>query len=299
MKAIKIIIVAVLAAALGFGIYIIIKPREVVSDDDERGRNIVIPDGCDLEWDQQYIDSVYKSIPNGQFQTLKKRRSEMTANYNSVMTDSPQKCKETVDLILRNRYQSRFIAMANSEFEGKSWPHYSDIRNMNKGLLSELSQGSSDLKRIEKICNEYGQVAYYNSKVRSQSQQRPSSISDHWNFSNTKDLINSTPLASEPVDHTAQYEASRLGHVKSLLYGAHVAFLNKLVELARQEIKDNNTESHYNSVFDTVTKEIEKFKTIAESLYGKSYSSVNSTAESLTKEMKSYESLVNEQKGVV
>lgn len=290
MKAIKIIIVAVLVAALGVGIYKFIEP---VPGPDPDPNPIVIPDGCDLEWDQQYIDSVYRSIPNGQFQTLKRRRSEMTANYNKVMERSPQKCKETVDLILRNRYQSRFIVMANSEFDGKNWPHYSDIRDMNKGLLSELSQGSSDLKKIEKVCNEYGQVVNYNSKVRSQSYQRPSSISDHWNLSNTKNLINSTPSASAPVDHTTQYESSRQGNVKDILYKGHVAFLEKLVELARLQIMDEKTESNYNRVFDTVTREIDQFKTNSESLYSKGYSSVNGTAERLTNLMKSYERLLN------
>ena len=295
MKAIKITIVAVLVAALGFGIYNIINPGEIPGKDDgEEGDSLVIPEGCDLDWDQQYIDSVYKSIPNGQFQTLKKRRAEMTANYNNVMKDLPDKCKETVKLILRNRYLSRFIAMANREFEGSNWPHYSDIRDMNKGLMDERSQESSeDLKKIEKICNEYSQVANYNSKVKSQSGQRPSSVSDHWNFSNTRTLINSTPSASAPVDHTAQYEASRQGSVKSSLYDGHVAFLTKLVALARQDIMNNNTEPNYNRVFDIVTNEIERFKTNAESLYSKGYSSVNGTAERLTKEIKSYESLLN------
>ena len=294
MKTIKLIIVAVLVAALGFGIFYIINPGKIpVIDDGEKGDSIVIPDGCDLEWDQQYIDSVYKTIHNGQFQILKRRRDEMTANYNNVMKDSPQKCKETVDLILRNRYQSRFIVMANSEFDGKNWPHYSDIRDMNKGLLSELSQGSSDLKKIEKVCNEYGQVVNYNSKVRRQSYQRPSSISDHWNISNTKNLINSTPSASAPVDHTVQYETSRQGNVKDLLYKGHVSFLEKLVELARLQIMDERTESNYNRIFDTVTREIDQFKTNSESLYSKRYSSVNGTAERLTNLMKSYERLLN------
>lgn len=289
MKTIKLIIVAVIIAALGFGAYFIIFPKPPVqgSGPDE---TIVIPDGCDLEWDQQYIDSVYKAIPNGQFQTLKKRRNEMTANYNNVMMDSL--CKATVMLILRNRYQSRFIAMANSEFEGRTWPHYSDIRDMNKGLLTELSQGSSELKKIERICNVFGQVAYYNSKVRKQCNQRPSAITDNWDFSNTRNLINSTPLASAPVDHTTQYETSRQGKVKSSLYDGHVAFLESLVLLARSEIEKDSTESNYNRVFDTVAKEIEKFKDNAGSLYSKSYSSVNNTAERLIKEIKSYESLL-------
>lgn len=293
MKAFKITIVVVLVAAMGFGLYRIIKP---IIDPDPKpnpDEELVIPDGCDLEWDQMYIDSVYKAIPDGQFQVLKQRREEMTANYNNIMAGSPKRCKETVDLFLRNRYQSRFIQMAENEFRGEYWPHYNVIRDMNLALLKELSQGSEYLKKIKVICEEYGKVAYYNSRVKKQSGQRPGRITDHWNLVNAQDLIRNPPSASDPVDHTAQYESSRSGKVKDILYNGHVAFLKALLVLAREEIQSNPTESNYNNVFDTVAKEIEKFKSNAASVYGKGYGTVNNIAESLINQLKSYEVILN------
>ena len=291
MKAFKITIVVVLMAAMGFGLYQVINPSD--KDIPESSTEIVIPDGCDLEWDQMYIDSVYKAIPNGQFHVLKQRREEMTANYNNVMAGSPKRCKETVDLFLRNRYQSRFIQMTENEFRGKSWPNYQVIRDMNLALLRELSQGSEDLKKIKAICEEYGTVASYNSRVKSQSYQRPKRLNDHWNLTNAQNLIGNPPSASAPVDHTVQYESSRPGKVKGLLYDGHVAFLNALLELAREEILSNPTVSNYNNVFDTVAIEIDKFKRNAASLYGKGHGTVNSIADSLITRLKSYENLLN------
>ena len=72
-----------------------------------------------------------------------------------------------------------------------------------------------------------------------------------------------------------------------------MSFLEKLVELARQQIMDERTESNYNRIFDTVTREIDQFKTNSESLYSKGHSSVNSTAERLINLIKSYERLLN------
>ena len=267
MKALKITIVAVLVAALGFGLYKIIANHIDKPDDGK----IIIPEGCDLEWDQNYIDSAYSAIPYGQFKTLKQRRQEMQGNYDRKMSDYPPQCQATVELILRNRYQSRFIQMADHEFEGSDWPNYSDIRDMNAALLKELSQGSNDLKRIESVCKEYGQVLYYNSLVKKQCSQRPTTVSDHWDFSNTRNLLGRTPTTSARVDHTTQYSLSRLDNVKDRLYNGHVAFLDALVNLAESEIDKNPTRSNYNRVSDIVAKEIEKFDKDAASLYSKNY----------------------------
>lgn len=296
MKAIKFTIVAVLVAALGFGLYIIIDPFN--KDDSESGSEIVIPEGCDLEWAQQYIDSVYHTIPNGQFQTLKNRRGEMQGNFNNMMTGTPKKCQETVGLMLRNRYQSRFIQMANSEFAEKNWPHYSDIRDMNKTLLAELSQGSQDLKKIESICKEYDQVVYYNNRVKNQSYQCPSTLYDHWNLSYVKNLISNTPSASTPVDHTIQYESSKSENVKKVLYNGHVSFLEEMVDLTQTQIMDNPTKSNYNQVCEIVSREIEQFKNNAASIYSKDYSTVEKKAEQLNKRMDDYEKLLNDERQI-
>lgn len=291
MKSIKITIVAVLVAALGFGVFKIISNRPVPVSDPY----IKIPEGCDLDWAQEYIDSVYRAIPNGQFNTLKKRREEMQGSFAKMMSDSPKKCKETVELILRNRYQSRFIQMVNDEFDDTHWPHYYDICDMNKSLLTELSQGSAELKKIESVCKEYGTVINYNNRVKMQYVQRPTSINDHWDFPNTRSLIGSTPTASAPVDHTAQYASSRKSNVKNQLYNGHVAFLEALVNLAQNEIIKNKTKSRYNQVCEIVTKEIELFRKEADSLYGKEYGTVKNKAEQLNNKLDEYEKIIDNQ----
>ena len=290
MKALKITIVAVLVAALGFGVFKILSN----GNETDTGIGIEIPEGCDLDWAQEYIDSAYRVIPNGQFKTLKKRREEMQGNFARMMSDSPKKCQETVELILRNRYQSRFIQMANYEFDDTNWPHYFDIRDMNKALLTELSQGSKELKKIESVCKEYGIVINYNSRVKKQYDQRPTSINDHWDVANTRSIIGSTPTASSPVDHTTQYATSRKSNVKSRLYNGHVAFLEALVSLAQTEIIKNKTKSHYNQVCEIVTKEIELFRNNANTLYDKDYSTVKNKAEQLNKKLDKLETIVDE-----
>lgn len=290
MKAIKITIVAVLLAALGFGVYKIIANGNNPTPVED---SIVIPDGCDLDWAQQYIDSSYRAIPYGQFKTLKKRREEMKGNFNSMMSESPKKCQETVDLMLRNRYQSRFVQMVNNEFEDVFWPHYSEIRDMNKALLNELSQGSAELKKIDSICKEYDKIAYYNKRVKDQCDQRPSALNDHWDFSSARNLIGDTPTASAPVDHTNQYESSRPSNVKSRLYNGHIAFLESLLSLAKSDIITNSTRSNYDRVCDIVSKEVEQFKNNAASLYDKEYTSVKNKAEQLNKQLDGFEKIID------
>lgn len=280
MKAIKIIIVTVLVAALGFGLYCIIDSFH--EDSDESGKSdIEIPEECDLDWAQQYIDSVYRTISNGQFRTLMNRRSEMKNQFDGMMTGTPKKCQETVDLILRNRYQSRFVQMVNNEFAAKDWPHYSDIKEINSALLTELSHGSPELEEIDKVCKEYGRIVSFNGQVIKQSKQRPSTLRDHWDYNNTSNLINNVPSASSPVNHTTQYESSRIDNVKSKLYNGHVAFLEEMVKMAKNEIQNNPTKDHYNRVCEIVSKEIEQFKNKA-SVYSRS-NSAESKANDLNK----------------
>lgn len=295
MKAIKIAIVTVLVAALGFGLYSIIDPFHEESDESSKG-DIEIPEECDLDWAQQYIDSVYRTISNGQFQILKNRRGEMKSQFNNMMTGTPKKCQETVNLILRNRYQARFVQLSKNEFAGKEWPHYSDIKEMNMALLNELSRGSSELKEIESVCNEYGKIVSYNYRVKAQSNQRPSTLYDHWNFTNTKDLIDKAPSASSPVDHTTQYDLSKTESVKSILYKGNVSFLEALVRKANTEIGNNPTKKYYDQVCEIVTKEIEEFKNKASSIYGRASSS-ESKARELNNELDGFEKLIkNEQR---
>lgn len=288
MKTFKILIVAVVIAALGFGTYKIFAPSPVPPNPNGK---IVIPEECDLDWAQDYIDSAYRIIPNGQFLTLKHRRGEMKKQFDETMSGTPKKCRETIDLILRNRYQSRFIQMADTEFAAKDWPNYSDIKDINSALLTELSHGSSDLERIDKVCKEYGRIISYNAQVIKQSKQRPSTLWDHWDHNKTSNLINNVPSASSPVNHTTQYESSRIDNVKSKLYNGHVAFLDEMVKMAKNEIQNNPTKDYYNRACEIVSKEIEQFKNKA-SVYSRS-NSAESKANDLNKLLDGYEKDLN------
>ena len=273
MKTVKIIIVAVLVAALGFGVYKIIDSgkKDTPTETDE----IIIPEGCDVEWQTGYIEKEFEKIPNGEFKILKQRRVEMQGVLDDQMADAQKKCKETVDLILRNRYQLRFISMANSEFEANQWPHYTDIKEMNNSLLAELSQGSTELKKIETICNEYDKVLSYYKRVMGQSRQRAKSINDQWNLSNTRNLImGGRPSASAPVNHTDTYNNSALDKVKDTLFKGHVKFLESLKQVAENDISQNHTKSNYYEVDNKYSLELEIFKNNAASLYGVSNSKV-------------------------
>lgn len=275
MKIVKIVIVAVLVAALGFGVYKIIDSGKKGKMEETGG--IIIPEGCDVDWQTDYIEKEFKKIPNGEFKMLKQRRQEMQGVLDKQSTGMPKKCKETVDLILRNRYQLRFISMTNCEFEGSKWPHYADIKGIDKELLTELSQGSTELKKIETVCNEYDNVLSYNKRVNGQCSQRANSIDAKWNLANTRTLIGGRPSVSAPVNHTDAYKNSAPEKVKNRLFEGHVNFLKSLKQVAENII----TSSNYYEVYNKYSLEFEKFKNNAVSVYGVSYSRVREKTEQL------------------
>ena len=288
MKTVKIILVTVFVAALIFGAYKIFSQS---SDGDGGGVIKRLPPGW--EWVEHYIDSTYCSIPNGNFKFLSQRRKEMTDNLEDMMADAPTKTRETVNLILRNRYQTRFIQMANFEFAKKTWPHYADMLSISSTLLVELSQGSQDLVKIKNDCSKYKEVVIYNSNVKKQCEQSPANWKDRWNYDNTKHLLGSTPTANAPVNHTDPYDLSRPEKVKKRLYEGHTAFLNALVDCAHDEIENNPTPRHYNDVFDSVSKEIDLFEEKASSLYARDGKSLSVR---LLNQLKEYEKLVSDEK---
>ena len=291
MKALKIIIVAVFIAAFGVGIYFIIPHKNSQGTDviDEQ----TIKD-CDLEFDRNYIEKEYKAIPDGEFKKLLERRKEMEGNYRNIMADRPEQCRKTVNLILRNRYLDRFVAMATKEFEGADWPHFKQIREMNSQLMKELTDNNKDLSNIKATCDKYSEVASFNGRVSGQSNQRASAVTSKWNFNNTRSLINSIPSATAPVDHTTAYAKTRSSEVKSRLYSGHVEFLKSLVRNARESIVNNPTESQWEYAVDMVSQEIELFKDKANSLYGKSYSNIYDVTNKLNTELTNLKSLTNQ-----
>lgn len=294
MKTIKIILVAALLAALGFGIYKMVEGREPNGESAKCDTCIEFPKECNSDWAKEYIVDEYGKVPDGEFNLLKQRREEMQYNFKSMMADKPKKCQETVELYLCNRYQSRFVQMAENEFKGITWPHYETIKRMNAALFDELKGGSEALKKNKAVCDAYDKVLNYNAQVRNQCKQRPSSVNSKWNFEETKSIIDNTPSASEPVSHTTQYESSRQGNVKTLMYNGHVAFLDSLVNLARKEITGKPTKEHCDKVYDIVSKEVDQFKQKADKLYNKNYDDILKKYNKLVGILDTFDRLVKE-----
>lgn len=272
MKAIKIIIVAVIVAALGFGVYKIVhnKPKDPTGSG-----GIEFPEGCSV--DSSYIKSQFGIIKDTEFDELKQRYQQLYDLYSNEYRNEPE-CLYPIIFTLRKHYLTRFVTMADKEFEGKKWPHYSSIKNMNADLTKELSNNNENLQRIDRICKEYSKVWSHNNLVDTQCGKRPKSVLDKWDINNTQTLINKDrPSASEPVKHTTQYEDTEKSKIKNRLYEGHIAFLDALVDLLEKTI-DNNTikQTWIDSYREPVAKEIEAFEKNSNTLYGKDPSSEKS-----------------------
>ena len=308
MKTIKILTVVAMVAALGFGVYKVFKGDTPTESITGTGQIITDPSSdCNLDWKQQYIDSVYRAVPDRNFKALQERRAEMQDSFDSVMSGSSEICIKNVKQMLSNGYQSRLIEMAHSEFDDADWPNCSKIKTMSSELLSELRNDIDELRQIDsawspntaaldsiiEICDEYQKVVNYNASVGRQSSQTPGSFRSSWDFYNTKYLINNTPMASDPVTHTTKYAFSRRNDVIKRLYRGHVGFLNQLVRLAGREIQHNPTRDCYNNVREVVSKEIQKFEDSAGGLYG-SYGAFRQEAKELYRKLDDYKKYIKD-----
>lgn len=288
MKIIKIIIVAIIVAALGFAIYEIVKPSEGLDSGE-----IEIPDGCDpavMHEKNKYIDSVFSCVPFDRFDSLQASRHRLEKTYNDIMKYEDQKCQETVQLMILNAQKKRFEEMAEHEFADAKWPHWQTIKKMNDALLADYKQYKSsfnennlsaieeNLNKIKATCDEYGIVLSYYNRVIGQSKKRANTMDDRWNYDYTRQLIGSRPSASAPVNHTDAYNNSNPDNVKRLLYDGNVAFLKSLKQLAENKVNENCDRNQYFIVYDKVSQEVEKFRNSAISLYNKNYSTVRSKA---------------------
>lgn len=294
MKTIKIILVVALSAALGFGIYKMVEGRAPNGESAKCDTCIEFPKECNSDWAKKYIVEEYDKVPDGEFNMLKKRREEMQYYFKDMMKEKPAECQKVVDLYLCNRFQSRFVKMTENEFKEATWPHYETIKRMNVSLLDELKGGSEALKKNKTICDEYDRVVNYNYRVNAQCNQRPSSVNAKWNYETTEKLINNTPLTSEPVSHTDQYESSRQGNVRTRLYNGNVAFLDSLINLASKEIIGNPKKKFCDDVSNSVSKEVERFKKEADELYSKNYSDILKKYNQLIAILNTFDRLVKE-----
>lgn len=297
MKTLKIIIVAVIVAALGFGIYMIVKNKPETPEKVE----IDIPEGCEgvVSSAQQLIDTRFNSVKDGEFDKLKSTPEDLQTFF--VGQNIKSECMTSLNVIIRNRYLLRFIAMAKIEFSGKSWSNWEKIESMNKEFLKEETN-NSDLKNFKKYCEEYRSISNYYYKVygnkSGQSNQRPSSISDRWDYNNAQSLINNAdPEAKKPVSSTTRYEKTRKNEVKKNLHEGHVAFIDALLEKGKENLKKNPTEENYRKIvnsLDDESSETYQYKNKAAVLYGVSSSEVNSNYNRWSNQLSTFHKIVED-----
>lgn len=278
MKTVKLIIVAVIIAALGYGIYRIVEKSEPTPNPP----GFEVPEGCDLESTQNYVEFELSKIKDTDFDGLKKRYEELGALLKKEMDDAPQ-CLAVVTLNLRGVYLKRFVQMSDKEFSAAKWPNYLSIDRMNKSLKEELSKENADLNRIENTLNEYKKVLSYNERVKRQSAQRPKTIKSEWNYKNTKSIIDERrPDVNEAVNHTDEYKNTDKNNVKTRIYKGHVRFLESLVVLLENGINDDVVSEEWkNNDRELVAKEIELFAQRARDYYDASNTDVQSVSERL------------------
>lgn len=285
MKAVKIIIVAVIVAALGFGIYKLTEKLFFPNVEPV----IEVPDGCDLKSETNYVQMELGKIKDDDFKGLETRYVQLSELYKHELGDAPQ-CLAVVTMSLRSSYIERFVQMADKEFAKDRWSHNKVIGELNKRIKTEVSEENAKLLRIENILKEFNKVLYFNSSVNTQCRQLPKSIKDKWNISNARNIIyEKRPSVNEPVRHTAQYLDTDINVVKQKLYNGHVAFLESLVELLGTTINDRVVmEEWENNDREAVAKEIERFTNNAAELYGRSTSDVNSVEKRLNVKLELY-----------
>lgn len=300
MKTLKIIIVAVIVAALGIGIFKIVQNKPETPEIEE----LAIPEECEgvVALAKQLIETRFNAVKDGEFNKLKSIPEDLQSFF--VGQNVASECMTSVNVIMRNRYLVRFIAMAKSEFAKKSWNwnNFESIESMNKEFLNE-EKDNADLKEFKRICEEYRAIAVYNAKVYGgtktvgQCQKRPTSINDRWDYANTQKLIDDQPSANEPVKHTTLYEKTRKASVRGSLHDGHVAFIDVLVEKARENIQKNPTEENYRNVINVVSdssSEITLYQNKAKSMYGVSTSVVNGNVERWNGLLTSFQKLITQ-----
>lgn len=262
MKTIKIILVAVILAAVGFVTYLLIKsgPDGPIIPEDS------IPEGCKYIGEHYaYVDSVFNAIPYGDFRKLDNTNKSLKTEYDGLMADAMNDCRDAMQIHIHGDYRNRFVEMADKEFEGEVWKNFDIVSKTNASMLKEDPE-SPRLQRISRICKEYDRVRAFMGRLRSQCGQSPSSINSEWNVNNTRDIISSIPSASDPVSHTAKYTEAR--RAKEKLYNAHVSFLEDLIDLTKDEIPENASKADKINAFKHANHELDEFGKLG-SLYGR------------------------------
>lgn len=277
MKTIKITLVAVIVAAIGVAAYFLMKPGPTPPS--ESGPQM--PEGCDVKFAYDYVESNFTDVPMEDFCALKQRRMHMQDLFKNEMKDFAKQCQDNVQLKLLYEYQNRFLQMTNKEFEEKVWRHFDAIDEMTTSLLKEMQQGSTALKDVEKTCMSYKKLRAFNARVKRQSSQIPTSLSSTWNLGEANQIISSVPTFAAPVSHTALYADTRVEKVKKRLYEGHVAFLDSLFAMAYRSIPEVPTQSQWINAYQGPTAQLELFQQNAAKTYQANADAVKNVAKRL------------------
>lgn len=280
MKAIKIIIVAVALAALGFGIF---KMATYKAPDEGGDVNVSFSTGCEKtdSLAMAKIKKAYRKINDDDFDGLQSCYDQNLSYYTNDV--SCHDCMIDIRIMLNSIHRMRFVEMSKMELGKKEWPHYKKIGALCDTCLKvPQAKKDKDLLWIRQGCSEYDSILEYNRKVNGQRYSRPKEMRSSWNMKNTKKLINGRPTAHNPADKTTAYEESEKSKVRAKLFDAHVDYLKAFVNLA----KNNTTKQPDPNTWELwETKVFSEFATLTQErqVYGKSSSEV----ENKVKEVKS------------
>jgi hypothetical protein len=213
-----------------------------------------------------------------------------------------------LNVIIRNSYLKRFKALAKNEFNQKTWSNWKTIESMNNEFLKE-EKNDSDLKEFKKYCDEFRPISNYywriygtykvdkNNNVYGQNKQLPTSIESKWNYSNANTLIGQQPSANKPITSTTYYEKTRKSAVQESLHTGHVAFIDALIALGREELKKNPTEENYRRIVNILSdnsSEIIVYQNKAKSLYGVSNSVVTNNFNRWSEQLSLFHKIVED-----
>ena len=273
MKAVKIIIVAVVLAALGVGIW---KMCNTEPPKPFRAWKDQIPPECTgfAEIVEKSCDNEYGKLHDGDFDGLQTCYNSQKNLFDN--DESSANCKEVIGLVLNNIHRERFVEMSNKEQSNKEWPNLEKMASLCDTHINIAGDSDSDLLRIKQGCTEYAALEEYLSNVNQQcNKTKPSSgLDSKWDMGNTRNLILSRPEANDPANHTKPYEDSEKSKVQARLFDAHVKYLKKFVEKAKANVTENPSKQKWGNWSGAVRRELDVFVQNAK-VYGKLQSDVN------------------------
>lgn len=266
MKAVKIIIVVAVLAALGFGIWKIVTgivPEGPALD------GVDIPEECQgvANRVKKKCDRTYGLLSDGEFDGLQECYNKV---YNYFAKDrSTEGCMTSVELALNTIHRKRFVDMSDKEQSNKEWPHREKMEALCDSSMRTAGNSDSDLNRIKRGCTEYDSLVTYNSKVNQQCKSKPSGLKSQWEMSNARYLVSNRPKAHEPANHTKPYEESEKSKVQEKLFTAHVEYLKAFVRKAEYNVKQSPIKKKWDDWSSAVHRELKTFENNAQQVYGK------------------------------